>query len=303
MGLTDNTKQLIRALTENNLQKAKRCAIACLAEDTTVKNTSFVSQYKSILEHEASVIELPSHLKNKVEALDVSLVFQSNRYYKTSEAEQIVSEIQKMRAVSQKLALMQIPYLNATLLYGEPGTGKTMLAKYVAYTMNLPYVYLNFSQVIDSLMGKSASTINQVFSFVKTTPCVFVIDEIDAIAIKRNSSSDSGADGEMNRVTITLLQELDSLPNNVILIACTNRIDRIDEAILSRFPSKKALKKPSDEEKERMINQYLDTVEVGSEERKIIMEDAIKETYQREIINALIRSYAECLLRNKKDAL
>ena len=136
MGLTDNTKQLIRALTEDNVQKAKRCAIACLSEDTTAKNADFVKRYKPILMNEASIIELPPNIKYKVEALDMSTVFRDDRYYKTEVIEDTVNHIMKMRQVSSELASMQIPYLNATMLFIDSGTGKTTLAKYIAYRQN-----------------------------------------------------------------------------------------------------------------------------------------------------------------------
>ena len=266
MGLTDNTKQLIRALTENNLQKAKRCAIACLSEDTTAKNADFVKRYKPILMNEASMIELPPNIKYKIEALDMSTIFRDDRYYKTEVIEETVNHIIKMRSVSSELASMQIPYLNATMLFGDSGTGKTTLAKYIAYKLNLPYIYLNFSQIIDSYMGKTSSSLNLVFNFVKSTPCVFVLDEIDAIAIRRSHSSDSGADGEMNRITITLMQELDKLPNDTVLVACTNRIDRIDEALLSRFPKKIEIKNLNENQKLEIIDQYISTIDIKDAE-------------------------------------
>lgn len=303
MGLTNNTKQLIRALTENNVQKAKQCAIACLSEDTTAKNADFVKRYKPILMNEASIIELPPNIKYKVEALDMSTVFRDDRYYKTEVIEDTVNHIMKMRSVSSELASMQIPYLNATMLYGDSGTGKTTLAKYIAYKLNLPYIYLNFSQIIDSYMGKTSSSLNLVFNFVKNNPCVFVLDEIDAIAIRRSHSSDSGADGEMNRITITLMQELDTLPNDVVLVACTNRLDRIDEALLSRFPKKIEIKNLTEDQKLDMIDQYISTINIkDAEERDKLKRNIIiainknKISGQRDIVNTIVNEYASILI-------
>lgn len=301
MGLTDNTKHLIRALAENNLQKAKQSAIACLSEDTTAKNADFVKRYKPILMNEASIIELPPNIKYKIEALDMSTVFRDDRYYKTEVIEDTVSHIMKMRSVSSELASMQIPYLNATMLFGDSGTGKTTLAKYIAYKLNLPYIYLNFSQIIDSYMGKTSSSLNLVFNFVQSNPCVFVLDEIDAIAIRRSHSSDSGADGEMNRITITLMQELDRLPNDVVLVACTNRIDRIDEALLSRFPKKIEIKNLTEDQKLEMINQYISTIDIKDTEERDKLERNIilatnKTNGQRDIVNAIINEYASILI-------
>lgn len=260
MGMTDNTKMLIKALSENNIIAAKKCAIACMSEDITAKNAHFVSRYKPILENSSSIIELPANIKYKVEALDMSTLFKENRYYLNDDCSKIVDNIIKMRTVSSKLAELEIPYLNSTLLYGESGTGKTTLAKYIAYKLNLPYIYLNFSQIIESYMGKTSSSLGHIFNYVRANPCVFMIDEIDAIGIRRSQSSNSGPDGEMNRVTITLMQELDKLPNDTILIAATNRLDMIDEALRRRFTTEALLKRPSEEEKQLIAKKYIDSI-------------------------------------------
>ena len=297
MGMTDNTKALIKALCANDYRRARMCAIACMSEDETQKNASFVNKYKPILLNEASVIELPSNLKYKLEALDMQQVFRDDRYYKTKETLDIANEIAKISKASDILASKQIPYLNATLLYGVPGTGKSMLAKYIAYTMKLPYVYVNFAQLINSNMGGTSNSLNLAFEFAKRTPCIFVIDEIDAIAVKRSENSNQGTDGEMNRITITLMQEFDRLLNSTILVACTNRVDRIDEALLDRFNLKKELKLPSEQEKAEMIEQYLSTIEISSDNYDDIFSKAMKGKSQREIINLIIKEYADIIIR------
>ena len=301
MGMTDNTKALIKALCANDYHRARMCAIACMSEDETQKNASFVNKYKPILLNEASVIELPSNLKYKLEALDMQQVFRDDRYYKTKETLDIANEIAKISKASDILASKQIPYLNATLLYGVPGTGKSMLAKYIAYTMKLPYVYVNFAQLINSNMGGTSNSLNLAFEFAKRTPCIFVIDEIDAIAVKRSENSNQGTDGEMNRITITLMQEFDRLLNSTILVACTNRIDRIDEALLDRFNLKKELKLPSEQEKTEMIEQYLSTIEISPDNYDDIFSKAMKGKSQREIVNLIIKEYADIIIRTEEN--
>ena len=294
MGMTDNTKSLIKAISINDMQTARKCAVACLSEDTTAKNAAFVSKYKPILERTASMMQLPPNLTHKLIALDMASIFREDRYYLTNDAKQIAEHILKMKKASSILAGLQLHYLNATMLYGKSGTGKTTLAKYIAYRMKLPYIYLNFSQIIDSYMGKTSNSLHYAFDFVKQNACVFVLDELDAIAIRRSNSSDQGVDGEMNRITITLMQELDSLPNDVILIGATNRIDRIDEALLNRFPFKREILVLSDEEKYAMVEQFLSTVDVLTDvQKEKIKTAAVKLDSQREIVNAMIQHIAE----------
>jgi len=130
---------------------------------------------------------------------------------------------------------MSISYLPAALFYGQSGTGKTELARYIAHKAGLPFMYVRFSNVVNSFLGGTQSNINKVFSYAKSSPCLLCFDEIDAIGLKRGDSNDVS---EMSRVTIALMQEMDLLPNNVIIVGTTNRYDRLDPALVRRFPIK-----------------------------------------------------------------
>lgn len=204
MGMTDNQKKLIRAVAENDIRSAKKCAIACLSEDTTQKNQSFVNRYKTILTSEgANLFELPSDLREILVCEDVSLTFREDRYFLTEEKKTLAEKIVKMSRVSQKLMEMAIPYKNASLLYGAPGTGKTLFGKYIAYKLGLPFCYLNFSRTVDSYMGATSKNIAKAFSYAASNPCVFMLDEVDTISCNRAGGM-SGAEKEIGRVTITL---------------------------------------------------------------------------------------------------
>ena len=93
-----------------------------------------------------------------------------------------------------------------------------MLAKYIAYRAGIPYVYVRFSGLINSQLGKTQENLNRIFTYAKQKPCVLCIDEIDTIAMRRGQTDV----GEMNRVVISLMQELDQLPNDMIVVATTN---------------------------------------------------------------------------------
>lgn len=134
MGLTDCQKEMIRAVAENDIRKAKRCALASIAEDATQKNREFCIRYRNILTSEGSaMISMPSELQDILLCEDPALSFKENRYYVTKEQTDLAERILRMSVVSQKLMELQVPYKNATLLYGPPGTGKTMFARYIAY--------------------------------------------------------------------------------------------------------------------------------------------------------------------------
>lgn len=244
MGLTVNQLKLIRAIAENKVTDIKGYALACLAEDTTQKNRYQVEKYKKILQSGGGkLMELPQNLAGMAIMEDMG-GFKENRYF-LSERERPVAElIERMKDVSLQLMERGVQYLNATLLYGESGTGKTSFGRYMAYRLGLPFMYINFSRMIDSYMGETAKNLGRVFDFVRQGECLLMLDEIDCISVKRSAVKDgSGCGAEMSRTTISLMQELDNVSNRNVIIGATNRIDDIDPALKRRFTEKHEVKK------------------------------------------------------------
>lgn len=290
MGLTDRQQKLIQAVSKNDIMEAKKCALACVTEDTTAKNKWFCSKYKNILESNGSnMMELPYDMKGLLLVEDVSNSFKSNRYFLSDREKNVYENIIRMQRINEKLMELGIPYINSTLLYGESGTGKTTFGRYISYKTGLPFCYLNFSHLVDSYMGSTSKNISKAFSYAITNPCVFMLDEIDCISIRRSdTNSSNSASGEMARITITLMQEFDKLPNDVIVIAATNRLDRIDEALLRRFSLKHEITVLDNREKTVMVSQYLNDVKMkfSDEEIKDMVES---NSNQSMLLNDLIR--------------
>ena len=260
MGLTNAQRKLIEEVVDNNLLEAKKWALVSLDEDKTQKNHRFVERNLSILKTlgASNDIKIPSQLQGFLILDDVEATFQEDRYYLSAREEDIFNQIVKMGKVSTRLLKAGVNYVNSSLFYGDSGTGKTMFGRYIAYKMSLPFCYLNFANIIDSYMGQTSRNLNAVFNFVKTFPCVFMLDELDCISIRRSGSGDSsGTGGELARITISLMQFLDSLDGQTILLGATNRIDRIDEAILRRFATKHEVIAFSREEKIAMTQRFL----------------------------------------------
>ncbi|AGB37555.1 CDC48 family AAA ATPase [Natronococcus occultus] len=118
------------------------------------------------------------------------------------------------------------------LLYGPPGTGKTLLARAVANEAQSNFISIKGPELVDKYVGESERGIRNVFSKAReNAPTVLVFDEIDAIAGTRNESGETAV-GE--RVVSQLLTELDGLEDleDVVVLATTNRPDRIDDALL-----------------------------------------------------------------------
>lgn len=262
MALTTNNIALIRALAENNFPAAYRAALASLVEDTSKKNQYFVEKYKPLLLGKDIVgMELKALLPSEVKNLVVGESpeeFSPDRYFFRKEEEAVVDKIIKMRRVADELQMRNITYKNATLLYGESGTGKTTLGRYIAYKCNLPFVYISFASAIESLMGKTAKNIHSVFESCSKFPCVLMLDEIDAIGTKRTGGGEANsATAEMERTVISLMQSLDRLPNQSIIIGATNRVDSLDPALIRRFSIRHKVENLTIEDRQRLIQRYL----------------------------------------------
>jgi transitional endoplasmic reticulum ATPase len=120
------------------------------------------------------------------------------------------------------------------LLYGPPGTGKTLLAKAVARETQMNFISIKGPELLNKWVGESEKAVRETFRKARqVAPCIIFFDEMDSLAPKRGLKSDSS--GVTEQVVNQLLTELDGLEdykNDVIVIAATNRPDKIDIAML-----------------------------------------------------------------------
>ena len=298
MALNENVKNLIRSVVDNDLQKAKSFVNIIISNETAVSNQYFCKTIKSKLETQHNFMELPYDIKSILKMEDISTSFNENRYFLTNVEKEVFEQIKIAKNTNEKLTEMGIRYLNSTLLYGESGTGKTTFGKYVAYKLGLPFAYLNFSQCISSFLGATSKNIEKVFEYVSKQKCLLMLDEVDAIGIKRGKEDL----GEMSRIVIGLMQSFDLLENDIIVIGATNRKDMIDEALIRRFSIKHEVKILNNNDAYKLIINYLDDLKIKYDNDNIL-DYAENHHKQSEIINDVIKGITKMLNENKEFVL
>ncbi|WP_456388160.1 ATP-dependent zinc metalloprotease FtsH [Desulfolithobacter sp.] len=155
------------------------------------------------------------------------------------------------------------------LLYGEPGTGKTLLAKAIAGEAGVPFYSISGSNFVEMYVGVGASRVRDLFEEgKKKAPCIIFIDEIDAVGRHRSSGGVGGND-EREQTLNQLLVEMDGFEANdhVIVIAATNRQDILDPALLrpGRFDRQILVPLPDVRGREQILRVHARKIKVAED--------------------------------------
>ena len=168
--------------------------------------------------------------------------------------DQFLREYEHVEILSQ----YGLPVINKLLLHGKSGCGKTMTARALANHLGKKLKTINLGNIVSSKLGETSRNIAAAFKMVETQEAVLFFDEFDSLGKERDyDNSDSS---EMKRVVNSMIQLIDSLPKNSIIIAATNQLGLIDEALIRRFELKLEFHNPDakylDELYDKLISKY-----------------------------------------------
>ena len=195
--------------------------------------------------------------KNKITFKDVAGI---------EEEKEELEEVVEFLKNPKKFINMGARIPKGVLLVGQPGTGKTLLAKAVAGEAGVPFFIMSGSDFVEMFVGVGASRVRDLFEQAKkNAPCIIFIDEIDAVGRQRGAGLGGGHD-EREQTLNQLLVEMDGFGTNegVIVIAATNRPDVLDKALLrpGRFDRQIVVPAPDVAAREKIL-------EVHSRNKKI----------------------------------
>ncbi len=173
------------------------------------------------------------------------------------EAKDELEEIVEFLKYPKKFLSLGAKIPKGVLLFGSPGTGKTLLARAVAGEADVPFFSISGSEFVEMFVGVGASRVRDLFNRAKkNAPCIIFIDEIDAVGRQRGSGL-GGSHDEREQTLNQILVEMDGFEKgtNVIVMAATNRPDVLDPALLrpGRFDRRIVLDMPDLKAREEIL--------------------------------------------------
>lgn len=148
------------------------------------------------------------------------------------EVETILMRLVEERSKISELAQASLEPTKTVIFTGPPGVGKTLAARWLARELERPLLILDLSVVMSSYLGRTGSNLRHVLDYAKSIDCVLLLDELDAIAKRRDDATEIG---ELKRLVTVLLQQLDEWPSSGLLVSATNHSELLDPAVWRRF--------------------------------------------------------------------
>jgi len=182
-----------------------------------------------------------------VDPQDVSVVLDAP-------VEQRVDEFIRYVRNADRLLASRVGIAPTMLVYGPPGVGKTELARYVAAQLGMPLITARSDSLISSFLGSTAKNLRMLFDHARSRPCVLFLDELDSVAKLRDDQHELG---ELKRVVVSLLQNIDALDNQTVVIGATNHHHLLDSAVWRRFTYKLELNPPGFDARRRLFGLFL----------------------------------------------
>ncbi len=237
MATSDEIKHLVRAHVNGDHERfrAVSLAIAANAESKSpafakaVRELAAIEPRKSAM-HVTQLTSLPGKSSLEVSRPTVKLRDMVLDIPSLKMFERVLAE----QSARDKLSVHGLRPMSKLLLVGPPGVGKTMMASALAGELEIPLLRVALHETISQHLGETASKLGKIFETVSSVRGVYLFDEFDALASQRwRSGSDDG--GEMRRVVNSLLMFIEDDQSSSLIVAATNYVGAIDQAMFRRF--------------------------------------------------------------------
>lgn len=256
MATANQLKMLVKSHFEDNNERFNTIALQIAAYEARLGHTNLANDIRKI-------IESSKNNKPRLKSIDSNLqglfleIFPQERLSDLVVAPQIKERIERIIhefTYKDKLFKHNLENRRKIMFSGNPGTGKTMTASIIANELKLPIYVVLMDKIVTKYMGETSAKLRQIFDFIEDVPAVYLFDEFDAIGGQRGKDNEVG---EMRRVLNSFLQFIERDHSDSLIIAATNNLELLDQALFRRFDDVIHYQLPTDNEKIQLLKNRL----------------------------------------------
>jgi hypothetical protein len=230
---------------------------------------------------------MPVDSESRLSVADEILPGEPIRVVLATETQKLIDRFIGCIENAHQLAARGVSVPASMIMHGPPGCGKTLLARYIAQRLNLPLLLARSDSLISSYLGSTAKNIRSLFEYAASRRCILFLDEFDALAKMRDDQHELG---ELKRVVISLLQNIDANGSEYILLAATNHAHLLDPAVWRRFSYGIQIGLPNTEARLTMLKDFLaDAVPPAGLDLIAAVTDGLTGAQLRDIVDDTIR--------------
>ena len=256
MATANQLKMLVKSHFEDNNERFNTIALQIAAHEARLGHTNLANDIRKI-------IESSKDNKPRLKSIDSNLqglfleIYPQERLSDLVVAPQIKERIERIIhefTYKDKLFKHNLENRRKIMFSGNPGTGKTMTASIIANELKLPIYVVLMDKIVTKYMGETSAKLRQIFDFIEDVPAVYLFDEFDAIGGQRGKDNEVG---EMRRVLNSFLQFIERDHSDSLIIAATNNLELLDQALFRRFDDVIHYQLPTDNEKIQLLKNRL----------------------------------------------
>lgn len=256
MATANQLKMLVKSHFEENNEKFNTIALQIAAHEARLGHTNLANDIRKIIESSKNNKPRLKNIDSNLQGLFLE-IYPQERLSDLVVSPQIKERIERIIhefTYKDKLFKHNLENRRKILFSGNPGTGKTMTASIIANELRLPIYVVLMDKIVTKYMGETSAKLRQIFDFIKDVPAVYLFDEFDAIGGQRGKDNEVG---EMRRVLNSFLQFLERDHSDSLIIAATNNLELLDQALFRRFDDVIRYQLPTDNEKLQLLKNRL----------------------------------------------
>lgn len=295
MATANQLKTLIKSHFEENNEKFNTVALQIAAHEAKLGHSNLANDIKQIIDNGRKTSPKLKPLNSELQGLvlEVESDKKLSDLIVPNEIKDRINRVIREFTHRNKLLSHNLENRRKILFSGPPGTGKTMSASIIANELHLPIYVILMDKVVTKYMGETSAKLRQIFDLIVDRPAVYLFDEFDAIGSQRGKDNDVG---EMRRVLNSFLQFLERDNSESLIIAATNNLGMLDQALFRRFDDVIHYNLPSDEEKAQLLKSRLGK-NVTSKDMKTLL-PMLENLSHAEINQACLDAIKESVLNN-----